>query len=212
MRVTCSRLFSAPSKVSNDTTRKSGRSLARSNDERAECTLGTKREISPIPLYSESILGSMEESHTRASLFIPRVASRKTRPFGHRFARLAPSTDEYVRAAVNGNSQRGIRGGTWPSRRRRRGAHLRRGPALLVSRPSCRPSSPPSSANASRRLPRELLASRTRTQSPLGDPNIRPARPRCCCCFCFSAGWPRFGIVRDAIFPTTRSSPLLVSY
>ena len=55
--------------------------------------------------------------------------------------------------------------------------------------------SPPSANTRSRRrLPRELLASRT--QSPLGDPNIRPARspPRCFP----TLSWPRLGIVRDA--------------
>lgn len=122
--------------------------------------------------------------------FFNNAVENDTAVHGHRFARLRT-----MHRAVSGNSERDIRGGTWPSRRRRRDAHLRRGPAHLVSRPSCLPSSSssssPLSANARHRLPRELLASRNRTQSPLGDPNTRPARPRC-----FPIGWPRFGIVR----------------
>lgn len=141
---------------------------------------------------SHSIFHLSKKSHTILFLFFffNNAVESDTAVHGHRFARLRT-----MHRAVSGNSERDIRGGTWPSRRRRRDAHLRRGPAHLVSRPSCLPSSSssssPLSANARHRLPRELLASRNRTQSPLGDPNTRPARPRC-----FPIGWPRFGIVR----------------
>lgn len=149
----------------------------------------TKREKSRV---IHSILHlSTKITHSTIQL-VSTTRCEKLWSYDHRFARPTIYDQRlYTSAAVSGDNQRGNCGGTWPSRRRRRGAHLRRGPAHLVSRPSCRPSSPPS-ANTLRRLPRELSASRT--QSPLGDPNTKPARPRC-----FPTGWPCFGIVRHAL-------------
>lgn len=161
------------------------------NDQRSHSALDTRYETGKITgntLYTPSI----DENHTLDYTAWFYDAECKIWSYDHRFARPTIYDQRlYARAAVSGDNQRGNCGGTWPSRRRRRGAHLRRGPAHLVSRPSCRPSSPPS-ANTLRRLPRELLASRT--QSPLGDPNTKPARPRC-----FPTGWPCFGIVRHAL-------------